>query len=82
MPTETRSRFAGTTLCGPSTVARCSMRLSTPPSEVAGTKSRVRVATRFAVPASPVTSRESIAPKPPVIWRFATAWPGWDSSPG
>ena len=76
MPTETRSRFSGTTLLGPSTVARCSMRLSTPPSEVAGTKSRVRVATRFAAPASPATSRESIAPKPLVIWRFATAWPG------
>ena len=36
MPTETRSRFSGTTLCGPSTVARCSIRLSTPPSEGRG----------------------------------------------
>ena len=82
MPTETRSRFSGTTLCGPSTVARCSIRLSTPPSEVAGTKSRVRVATRFASAAPPATRSESIAPKPLVICRFATACPGWDSSPG
>ena len=58
------------------------MRLSTPPSEVAGTKSRVRVAARFAPSAPPGASSESIAPNPPVICRFATAWPGWDSSPG
>ncbi len=42
MPTERRSRFAGASLSGPSTVARRLMS----PSDVAGTKSRARVATR------------------------------------
>ena len=37
MPIDSRTRLSGTGLVGPSTVSRCSARLSTPPSDVAGT---------------------------------------------
>ena len=49
MPTEMRIRLSGTTLCGPSTAFRCSIRLSTPPRDVAGRKSRVEDAIRLAI---------------------------------
>src|ERR1700742_238683 len=45
MPTESRSRSGGHGVSGPSTEARCSIRLSTPPSEVA----RFQICTRAAV---------------------------------
>jgi len=56
MPMESRSRFGGTWECGPSMVARCSMRLSTPPREVAGTKRLVRAATARASAAQAITA--------------------------
>ena len=43
-PTESRSRFGGAGEVGPSTEARCSIRLSTPPSEVARFHKETRAA--------------------------------------
>ena len=67
MPTESRSRSGGAGVPAPSTLARCSIRLSTPPSEVARFHSsharrrrdRGRLAARS-------TRIDSMPPKPPL----------------
>src|SRR5205807_947573 len=75
-PTESRSRSGGHGESGPSTEARCSIRLSTPPSEVARFHSSTLAAAAMAACSPPLTRIDSMPPKP-VIWRAATAWPGW-----
>ena len=54
-PTDKRSRFSGTLVPGPSTDARCSIKLSTPPRLVALVKSFARPATDMASAPSPFT---------------------------
>ena len=74
---------AGRAMPAPSTLARCSIRLSTPPSEVArfhsfdaGGRGDGRGLAALA------RAIDSMPPKPPCICRAATAWPGWVGSPG
>jgi len=73
IPTERRNRSGGAGLSAPSTEARCSIRLSTPPSEVARFQISTRAAVAIAASAPPRTRILSMPPKPPVIWRAAIA---------
>src|SRR5690606_12048557 len=66
-PIERRRRLRGTGLSGPSTVARCSIKLSTPPNEVAGRKRWHAFTTSMAAASPPRTSKLSIPPKAPFI---------------
>ncbi len=50
---------------------RCSMRLSTPPSEVARLNTRTAGSTARACPVPPASRIDSIPPNPPCIWRAA-----------
>ena len=61
--------------------ARCSIRLSTPPSEVARFHNCTRAAASIAARSPPFTRIDSMPPKPD-IWRAATACPGCEGSPG
>ena len=67
---------------GPSIEARCSIRLSAPPSEVARFHNSVRAAVETAARSPSLTRIDNMPPKPPCIWRLATAWPGLDGRPG
>src|SRR5690606_40769363 len=58
-PTETLTRFGGVVLSGPSTPARRSMRLSTPPRLVALVKKRRLDINRSASSASPLIKNRS-----------------------
>src|SRR5437764_1303975 len=84
-PTESRTRFDGAAN-GASAVeacvirAGCSIRLSTPPSDSASWKTRVR-ATRARASSSDSARKEIIPPKSR-IWRAAIVWPGWVGRPG
>ena len=66
---------------GPSTEARCSIRLSMPPRLVARVNNSTRAATAIAAAAPPCTWIDNMPPKS-CIWRAATAWPGCVGSPG
>ena len=72
MPTDRRSRSSGTGEEGPSLLRRCSIRLSTPPSEVARLNTRTSRSTAWACPAPPATRMDSMPPNPPSICRAAT----------
>ncbi len=61
---------------------RCSMRLSTPPSEVARLNTWTAGSTARACPVPPASRIDSIPPNPPCILRAAIWWPGCDGSPG
>ena len=63
-------------------LARCSIRLSTPPSEVARFHSCTLAAVAMAATSPPFTRTDSMPPKPPRIWRAAVAWPGCAARPG
>src|SRR5271154_2150305 len=65
MPTESRNKSAGTGVPAPSIEARCSMRLSTPPSEVARFQISTRAAVAIAASSPPVTRIDTIPPNPP-----------------
>ena len=82
IPTESRSRSGAPGCPAPSTEARCSIRLSTPPSEVARFQTSTRAAAAIAAAAPPRTRMLSMPPKPPIICRVATACPGWPGRPG
>src|SRR5215831_11062438 len=82
MPMDRRSRSPVTGDDGPSVLWRCSMRLSTPPREVARLNTRTDASTALARSGPPATRIDSIPPNPPPIWRAATAWPGCEASPG
>ena len=82
MPTDSRSRSSGTGEDGPSEPRLCSIRLSTPPSEVARLNTRTAASTSRAAPAPPATRMDSMPPNPPFICRAAISWPGWSGSPG
>mmetsp|Transcript_36858 Transcript_36858/g.91727 ORF Transcript_36858/g.91727 Transcript_36858/m.91727 type:complete len:245 (+) Transcript_36858:275-1009(+) len=87
-PTESRSRSPGTPESGPSTVARCSMRLSTPPREVAGAQILSRDSRCSAASAPPATRMDNMPPNMvPAAWlpdccATLTACIGWVMSPG
>ena len=66
MPTDRRKRSGGAGLPAPSIEARCSIRLSTPPSEVARFHTRTRAAAAIAASSPPLTRMLSMPPKPPV----------------
>jgi len=70
IPTDNRSKSGGTGLAGPSMLARCSTRLSTPPRDVARANNCSLPATASAASRPPCTRIESMPPKPPDIWRF------------
>jgi predicted naringenin-chalcone synthase len=53
MPTDSRNRSGGTGLLAPSIEARCSKRLSTPPSEVARFQISTRAAAAIAAASPP-----------------------------
>src|SRR5258708_15828365 len=73
IPTDSRRRSAGAGDSGPSIEARCSIRLSTPPSDVARFQTATRAAVAIAALSPPATRMLSMPPKPPDIWRAATA---------
>ncbi len=51
--------------------------------EMSRASTRACARRRRSAAVSPPRSRiENIPPNPPCIWRAATAWPGWDGSPG
>ncbi len=75
-------QVARTGRVGPSTLARCSIRLSTPPMEVARFQSCTFAAVAMAAASPPFTLMDSMPPKPPVICRAAISWPGKFVSPG
>ena len=79
---DRRNRSAGAGVPAPSTLARCSIRLSVPPSEVARFQTCVFAATATAAASPPRARMDSMPPKPPFIWRRAISWPGLDGSPG
>ena len=56
-------------------LARCSIRLSTPPSDVARFHSPTLAAVAIAARSPPLTRTDSMPLKPPVICFFAVAWP-------
>src|ERR1039458_95095 len=80
-PTEIRSKFCGVPVFGPSTDARCSIKLCVPPRLVARVKSRTFAATCIARSRPPRNCNDSMPPNP-AIWRAATACPGWPARPG
>ena len=81
-PIDRRTRSAGHSVPGPSTLARCSARLSTDPSDVARLKTRSLAVKDFAAP-SPLARRSDIMPpNPPRICLAAIAWPGCEGNPG
>src|SRR4051812_40964527 len=71
-PTETRSRFSGARVSGPSTEARCSTRLSVPPRLVAWVKSLSRLATASDCSRFLPACTESMPPNPRIC-RLATS---------
>src|SRR4051794_16436405 len=86
MPTDRRTRSAGTSSGEPAALAwvirpGCSMSDSTPPSDSARVNSRARSQTFNACSSPPASRKDSIPPKPD-IWRAAISWPGWSGSPG
>src|SRR3954453_10749745 len=80
-PTETRSRFSAFRLPTPSLDARCSIRLSVPPSDVARVKIFVFAVTACASARPPRTLNDNMPPNDDIC-RAAIAWPACDSSPG
>src|SRR3954454_6040130 len=86
MPTDSRTRSAGTSSGDPAALAwvirpGCSISDSTPPSDSASVNSRVRSQTLSAA-SSPSRSRNDTIPPKPDICFAAMSWPGWDGSPG
>src|SRR5947207_838782 len=73
MPIDRRTRSAGHSVPGPSTLARCSARLSTDPSEVARLNTRRLAVNAFAAVSPPAKRSDIIPPKPPRICLAATA---------
>ena len=68
-PTETRRRFSGARVPGPSTDARCSMRLSVPPRLVACVKSASRLAMRDRLCRDRAQPAPRACRRTPLIWR-------------
>src|SRR5580704_797446 len=81
-PTERRSRSDGHGVPAPSIDARCSIRLSTPPSDVARFQSLTCAAAATAAGSPPFTRIDIMPPKPPIIWRIAMWWPACVLRPG
>ena len=81
-PTERRSRSGGQGVPAPSTLARCSIRLSTPPSEVARFQISTLAAVRIAAASPALIRTDNMPPNPPCICLAATAWPRSDCRPG
>ena len=75
-PIESRSRPGGVRLSGPSTDARCSIRLSVPPRLVAPGEQLAPAAPPPAPPPRHPSPRPTPSRRSPAIWRAATAWPG------
>jgi hypothetical protein len=63
-------------------LARCSIRLSTPPSEVARFHSSTLAAVAMAARSPPLVLTDSMPPKPPAICLDAALWPANDGRPG
>lgn len=86
MPVLSRSRSGGAGVSAPSTLARCSIRLSVPPSEVARFHSLTLAAVAMAAlspPNAPAFVRsDSMPSKPPCICLAAIAWSGASGKPG
>jgi serine/threonine-protein kinase len=80
-PMERRSRFCGVRVAGPSTLARCSMRLCPPPKLVARMNSLHCAATPSAESREPRTWMESMPPNIDIC-RAATLCPGCVARPG
>src|SRR5947207_3037683 len=78
---ESRSRSCGVFESGPSLDARCSIKLSVPPSEVARVNSSTRETTFIAAPRRPFTRIDIIPPKPDTCF-LATACPASLFRPG
>src|SRR6266567_8649872 len=81
-PIDRRTRSAGHCVPGPSTLARCSARLSTEPSEVARLNTRNLAVKAFAASSPLLRRSDIIPPTSPRICFAATACPGFVASPG
>ncbi len=81
MPIESRTSSGGAVEPVPSLVARCSIRLSTHPRDVARTKSLARETAATAASRPPRARNESMPPKARIC-RVAIACPGCLGSPG
>ena len=68
-------------MSGPSTDARCSIKLCVPPKLVARMNTLVPAATRIAFAAEPFTRNDITPPDINICW-LATSYPGCVASPG
>ena len=82
-PTDRRSRSGGHGVPGPSMLARCSIRLSTPPSDVARFHSSTRAAVAIAARSPPLHAhRQHAAEAARHLLLAPAAWPAKEGRPG